>query len=301
MRKTRKLLALLLCLMLLCVPAAAEGTETPVLQVHQMMLGCADGYLIRLGDVDIMVDGGNANPQQPTDDVVSYLRNAGVDKLDAVIITHWHLDHCMNLHEVMAEFGDDSTVVYSPSDSIPEEIFNGTVTVKIGALKVGMHQQMKMGDVLELGGMTITCVGPETLSMNGGCNADSLNFVLQYGTRRFLFTGDFAQSRSINFAYAELCRDVDVLKFPHHGIEPFEIGEQALRTASPEVVLVPGVVNRYKIWNFADNNTVKFLKENVYTNADGHVVILTDGGEYFEVKTQQSPADYAGMYSRTEK
>ena len=38
---------------------------------------------------------------------------------------------------------------------------------------------------------------------------------------------------------------------------------------------------------------MKFPKENVYTNADGHVVILTDGGEYFEVRTQQQPADYA--------
>lgn len=293
MRKMRKLLCALLCALTLCVPAMAETAETPVLQVHQMMIGCADGYLIRLGDVDIMIDGGNAIPQQPTDDVVSYLRAAGVEKLDAYIITHWHLDHCMNMNDILAEFGSEDIVVYSPANRVPDEIFNGTVTVKVGPMVTGTHQQMKMGDVLEIGGMTITCIGPEKLSQNGGCNSDSLNFVLQYGERRILFTGDFAQSKCIGGEYKELCAEVDVLKFPHHAIQPYEISTSAMRVVRPEIVLVPGVVNKYKLWNFADNMGVKFPKTNVYTNADGHVVILTDGGEYLEVLTQQNPADYA--------
>lgn len=289
MRTMKRLLALLL---LLCAMLPATAQE-PLLEVHQMMIGCADGYLIRLGDVNILIDGGEANPRKPEGGVMDYLRAAGVDRIDAVIITHWHLDHCMNLNDVLAAFGDAETVVYSPADRVPDEIFNGTVTVGIGPLVTGRHQQMHMGDVLQFGGMTITCIGPESLSLNGGCNSDSLNLVLQYGTRRFLFTGDFAQSRSISTDYAELCREVDVLKFPHHAIEPFEIGAQALRTVRPDWVLVPGVVNKYKVWNFADNNGVKFPRENVLTNADGHVVIVTDGAELFEVRTQQDPAAYA--------
>ena len=196
-----------------------------------MTLGCADGYLIRVGDADILIDGGNATPLAPTDDVVNYLRGAGVTRLDAVIVTHWHLDHCMNLNAVLAEFGDAETIVYSPSERVPDKIDNGTVVVKIGPLVTGTHQQMKMGDVLEMAGMTITCIGPRELSLDGGCNSDSLNFVLQYGARRFLFTGDFAQSGCINNEYLTLCSDVDVLKFPHHGIQPYEIGNIAIRNS----------------------------------------------------------------------
>lgn len=295
MKKLTWLAAFLLCLLCLCAPALAEedAQEPALLEVHQMSIGCADGYLIRLEDFNLLIDGGNANPKAPTDDVVNYLRNAGVTKLDAVIITHWHLDHCMNLNDALTEFGDEETIVYSPADRVPDKIFNGTVTVKIGPLVTGVHQQMKMGDVLEVGDMTITCIGPRELTLNGECNSDSLNFVLQYGERRFLFTGDFAQSGCINNEYRDLCADVDVLKFPHHAIEPFEIGNIAIRTVSPEYVLVPGVVNKHKIWNFADNRGVKFPKENVLTGGDGHVVIVTDGGERFEVLTQQNPADWA--------
>ena len=293
MTKIWKLLTLFVSLLLLFAPAMAEETERPVLQVHQMNIGCADGYLIRLGDIDLLIDGGNANPLKPTDDVVRYLRDAGVDKLDAYIVTHWHLDHCMNLTNVLKEFGTKDMIVYSPADRVPEKINNGTVTVKIGPMVMGVHQQMKMGDVIELGGMTITCVGPRALSMNGGCNSDSLNFVLAYGDRKLLFTGDYAASGPIGDEFRELCTDVDVLKFPHHGIEPYEITATALRVLKPDIVLVPGVINKYKLWNHADNLTVNFARENIYSNSDGHVVLLTDGGKHLEVLTQQNPADYA--------
>ena len=282
---------LLLLTALLALPAAAEA---PLMEVHQMMIGCADGYLVRVGDQTLLIDGGEANPRKPEGGVPAYLRAAGVTHIDAVIITHWHLDHCMNLNEVLSEFGSPETIVYSPAEQVPDAIDNGTVTIAIGPLVTGTHQQMKMGDVLEFSGATITCIGPEQLSLGGGCNQDSLNFVLQYGSRRFLFTGDFAQSREICGEYSQLCANVDVLKFPHHGIEPFEIGVSALRVVRPTWVMVPGVVNKYKVWNFADNMGIKFPRENVVTNADGHVIILTDGGERFEVRTQMDPADFAG-------
>ena len=286
----KKLLTLLLALML-CSFAAAE--EAPVLEVHQMALGFADGYLIRLGDVEIVVDGGNPEPMKPTDDVLRYLRAAGVDALDAYIATHWHLDHCMNMNLILDEFGDAQTQVYGVTEKVPESIFNGTVTAPFGGPVKGVYQQMKMGDVLTFGGMTLTCIGPRQIARKGEANVDSLNFVLEYGTRKFLFTGDFAQSGCINNEYRELCANVDVLKFPHHGHEPYEVGNKAMKVLRPQYILVPGVAYQYKLWNDYDNIGVKFPKENIFTNAEGHVVILTDGGERFDVLIQQKPEDYA--------
>lgn len=286
----KKLLTLLM-LLLLCPFALAE--ETPVLEVHQMALGFADGYLIRLGDVEIVVDGGNSDPTKPTDDVLRYLREAGVGTLDAYIASHWHLDHCMNMNLILDEFGDENTLVYGVSETVPESIFNGTVSVPIGGPVKGTYHQMKMDDVVTIADLTFTCIGPRKVDYGGQSNVDSLNFVMEYGTRKFLFTGDFAQSGCINEEYRELCADVDVLKFPHHGSEPYEVGNKAMKVLSPEYILIPGVANKYKIWNDYDNNAIKFPRDNIYTMADGHVVILTDGAEYFEALTGQNPADYA--------
>lgn len=286
----KKLLALLLAL-LLCPAALAE--DAPLLEVHQMALGFADGYLIRLGDVEIMVDGGNPEPMKPTDDVLRYLRDAGVDTLDVYIATHWHLDHCMNMNRILAEFGDEHTQVYGVTEKVPESIFNGTVTAQIGEPVKGVYHQMKMGDVLTFGGITITCIGPRAIARKGEANVDSLNFVLQYGTRKFLFTGDFAQSSCINNEYRDLCSNVDVMKFPHHGNEPYEVGNMAMKVLRPQYILVPGAANQYRIWDTYDDIGVKFPQSHVLTLAEGHVVIRTDGAERFDVLTQQTPTDDA--------
>lgn len=289
----RGLIFLLGMLMMFTVAVGETTTDVPLLEVHQMNLGFADGYYIRCGDFEMMIDGGKPVPFSVNDDVPRTLRELGADKLDVYIITHWHLDHCENVNVVLGEFGTEDTVVYSPSVEVPEVVTHTAGTLKVAPLAAGTYRQMCMGDVLEVGGMTITCIGPETLKMKGCTNTDSLNFVLQYGTRRFLFTGDFAQSKCINGQYKELCSGVDVLKFPHHGGQPYEIGNKAARTVNPSYVLVPGVTGKFRMCSFMTSNGVDYARENTYTSGDGHVVILTDGGEYFEVKTDQNPADYA--------
>ena len=288
----KKIIALLFVLILLPIASLAEEAS-PILEVHQMNLGYADGYFIRCGDIEMMIDGGNPNPKSPTDDVVNTLRALGCTELDVYIVTHWHLDHCMNMNSILAAFGGDATVTYGASDVPPDVIENEGREYPLGPVVKGAYQQMKVDDVLQVGPLTITCIGPDEMSQNGRSNPDSLNFVIQYGTRRMLFTGDYAQSGEINKRYPELCKDVDVLKFPHHGGEPYLIGNIACRNVSPEYVLVPSQLNNYRIYQFLRNNGVPIERDNVLTNRAGHVVLLTDGGEYIEALTEQNPADWA--------
>ena len=286
----KKIIALLL--VLLMIPVAFAEETAPIMEVHQFNLGYADGYFIRCGDTEIMIDGGSPNPKAPTDDVVNTLRALGLKELDVYIATHWHLDHCMNMNNILAEFGTDATVTYGAS-SEPVDIENEGRKYELGPLAAGTYQQMKVDDVIQMGPLTFTCIGPDEMAQNGRCNSDSLNFVIQYGTRRMLFTGDYAQSGEINKRHPELCKDVDVLKFPHHGGKPYEIGNIACRNVSPEYVLVPSQLNNYQIYQFIRNNGVPVERDKVLTNRAGHVVLVTDGGEYLTAFTDQNPADWA--------
>ena len=287
----KKIIALLL--VLLMIPVAFAEETAPIMEVHQFNLGYADGYFIRCGDTEIMIDGGNPNPKAPTDDVVNTLRALGLKELDVYIATHWHLDHCMNMNNILAEFGTDATVTYGASSEPVDVIENEGRKYELGPLAAGTYQQMKVDDVIQMGPLTFTCIGPDEMAENGRCNSDSLNFVIQYGTRRMLFTGDYAQSGEINKRHPELCKDVDVLKFPHHGGKPYEIGNIACRNVSPEYVLVPSQLNNYQIYQFIRNNGVPVERDKVLTNRAGHVVLVTDGGEYLTAFTDQNPADWA--------
>lgn len=290
----KKLIALLLCLLLPLAAAMAEtAAEAPLLEVHQLMLGYADGYYIRCGDVEMLIDGGKENTYAKDHVVLDQLRDLGADKLDVYIVTHWHLDHCGNVNPILAAYGTQETVVYSPAPELPNVILLEKGQWPIAPLSNGVHRQMITGDVVTLGDLTLTCIGPKNGGRNGRHNPDSLNIVLQYGTRRMLFTGDYASSNLINTTYAELCSQVDVLKFPHHGSEPYCIGDKALRRTAPTYVLVPSQMNNYSLYMHLNNLGVKIPRENVLTQRGGHTVILTDGGDYLEAKTQQNPADYA--------
>lgn len=162
-----------------------------------------------------------------------------------------------------------------------------------------IYQQMKDGDELTIGGwLTVNCVGPETVKNSGNQNMDSLNFVLIYGQKRMLFTGDYAASGNINRKYQDLVRNIDVLKFPHHGIlddktNTYEIGVVLMRVLSPTYVLIPGAASVWEIWNFiaAYSAEQNLTRDHVYNNRFGNIVLLTDG-ETIEVCTNVDPADF---------
>lgn len=103
----KKLLAILLMLTMLIpfASAAAEEETRPTLELHQVKLGCADGYLIRVGDTTVLIDGGEAWPNKPERLFPQYLEAAGVTHIDAYIVTHWHLDHCMNVNYILERWG----------------------------------------------------------------------------------------------------------------------------------------------------------------------------------------------------
>lgn len=292
----KKLLSLLFVLMMMLPAAFAEEESAPLMEVHQMAVGYADAYYIRVGDIELVIDGGNPNPRWPKDDVVNYLRDVGATTLDACIMTHWHLDHCMNMNEVLEAFGDENTVTYGPSeqpvDTLTYEDRFGKIEIEIGPVVKGTYAQMKVDDVIQIGPLTITCVGPGTLKQDGRVNGDSLNFVLQYGERRILFTGDCTRTDDI-LAHEESCSQVDVLKFPHHGSEPYELKPNAMRVVAPTYVLIPSTFNNYKVFNYFKDHEVPVIRENLLTQREGHIVIVTDGGDLLEARTQQNPADYA--------
>lgn len=296
----KKIFTLLTVLMMLLPAAVAEETGVeevaapagPLLEVHQMAIGYADGFLIRVGDIDILIDGGNPTPRWPKDDVLNYLRDAGVETLDACIISHWHLDHCANMNRVLEIFGDENTITYGPSVAPVDEIEYNGLDIEIGPVVKGTYAQIKVDDVIQIGPLTITCVGPGNMKAGGRINGDSLNLVLQYGTRRMLFTGDYTHNSDI-VAHEEICSNVDVLKFPHHGSEPFEIKLAAMRITSPTYVLVPSGYNNYAVYKYFVERGIELERDNVLTQRAGHVVIVTDGADFIEARTQQNPADYA--------
>ncbi len=269
------------------------GTVLPILELHQVNLGSADGYVIRFDGTTVLIDGGEAWPNLPERIFPKYLEALGIAHVDVYIITHWHDDHCMNLNYVLERYGDESTIVYGVSEKLNaayDPLANGA-----------QYRQMKDGDEFFIGGgklLKVNCVGPETVRNNGLSNMDSLNFLLTYGEKRILFTADYASSGNMNRKYRELLTYIDVLKFPHHGIREdsgdFVIGTAITKVLTPMYVLVPGSAAVWDIWSFtvAYSNEQRLTRDHIYTNKHGNILMFTDGADIV-FRTEVDPADYA--------
>lgn len=283
-RRIRCLLLALLCALPMLTPAlageAADVTAAgkPLLQVHQITIGCADAYLIVYGGVSIVIDGGLNDSTMPGI-VMDYLEKAGVRPLTAYFASHYHLDHVGNTNEILARFADENTMVYGPSDEVP---------AVLQPLAAGQFRRFSDCDRVTYGDLSITCVGPDETAFEGTVNKDSLNLLVQLGRRRFLFTGDYVRAKPLIENHRAEIEGVDVLKFPHHGIKNFCIDAWALKIVHPANIMVPGA-NTWEIRKYC--RKIGFIPE-IYDNSNGSFVFVTDGGDLFDICTHVEPGQF---------
>lgn len=208
------------------VPTVTPIPEPEYLEIHHISIGCADAFMLRTKNTTIMIDGGLAKTKNR---VFNYLRDAGVKHIDAYIGTHNHTDHVENLNEILELFGTPETIVFGPTPKIFK---------KYEALPNGKYVQMLDGYEYTVGDIHLYCVGPTDLVQNGNCNNDSLNFVVKLGNVKALFTGDYMRKDVIE-KYPDLLKDIDIFKFPHHGLKNFSMKASSFKWLSPKYVLVP--------------------------------------------------------------
>jgi competence protein ComEC len=93
----------------------------------------------------------------------------------------------------------------------------------------------RAGAELEIAGANLRFLGPQGHEVED--NERSLVFVLEYGGRKALFTGDAPVSAEARWAVEK----VDILKVGHHGSDT-STGEQLLQSFQPRVAVI-GVGN----------------------------------------------------------
>ncbi|MFD4492348.1 MBL fold metallo-hydrolase [Lysinibacillus fusiformis] len=274
----KKLIVVLLCIFLLAGCTEAVKTEqVPVtagheMRVHFIDVGQGDSILIESPNGKTMlIDGGVKGAGQQ---VVSYLKELGVNKLDQVVATHPDADHIGGLIPVLQtipieQFYDSGKVHTSQTF---EEMLMAIDQKNIP------YYVPKTGDLIEFD----KDVTVEVLNANEHAtdnNDASIVLKVVYGNVSFLLTGD----AGIALEKEMMQNDVTatILKAGHHGSNTSS-SEEFIRAVKPEVTILSyGEDNKYGHPHAEVVDRLQAMGSNIYATAEsGTIIVATDGVNY---------------------
>lgn len=289
----KRLTALLLILLLLAgcttAPAATAPSDSPAetvtvpasvstdpasegLTVHFIDVGQADCALLECDGEFALIDGGNAADGMK---VLEYLDEQGVQQLELVVGTHPHEDHIGGLPHVLDAYPAknvwSSEIPYS--NSITRAFQNAVASQRL-PLYVP-----EVGEVFQLGDVTITMIGPVHMNYED-VNNISLVLMVQYGEVRFLFTGDMERDAEIELLDSGADVKADVLKVGHHGSYT-STSYRFLREVAPAYgVISVGAANDYGHPHDDPMSRLRDAEVTIYrTDKMYDIVAFTDGKE----------------------
>lgn len=189
-----------------------------------------------------------------TDDVYEqtikpFLYSRGIQTVDALLLSHGHIDHNGSSQYIIEDFNTSLVVVsefYEPRDD----------EHKLWQEKNVQTVRLTGGDLFTLKGQPFRVISPMTDTFD----IDDNSLVLQstFGGKTWLFTGDISQSveRKIKATYPELT--IDVLKVAHHGSRTSSAAE-FIEHIRPDYALIS--VGQNNAYNHPHDEVIATLAE----------------------------------------
>ena len=244
------------------------------LKVYFLDVGQADSILVVNKDETMLIDAGNNGDGK---DVVNFIKDKGIKKINYVIGTHPHEDHIGGLDDVINSF--EIGKVYMPNVQTTTKTFTDVLTaiqkkgLKIRSPEVGF--KFKVGEAE----CEIMSVGTDTENLN----STSIIIRLLFGNKSFLFTGD----AEISNEKARQWPQTTVLKVGHHGSSSSS-SQKFLNQVKPEIAVI--TCEKGNDYGHPHKITLDKLKKvgaTIYrTDLNGTITITTDGNK-LEVITEK--------------
>ena len=251
------------------------------MNVHFIDVGQGDATLIQSEDFVILIDAG----RHDRNDVVSYLKSSGIDKIDLLVLTHPHADHIGQADKVLNEFKVDE--VWASGNEHTSRTFERVLDAIIKSN--ASYVEPIAGEKYQIGPATVTILHPGE-SLSGDLNNDSVSFRLDYGDISFIFTGDAEKEAEESMINSGLPLKAHILHVGHHGSNTSST-QKFLNKVRPKVAIYSaGKDNSYGhpheeiVKRYNDMGIVLYG-----TDVHGTIILKTDGTTY-EVITSKDTA-----------
>ena len=246
-----------------------SGGYDDTLYVTYVNVGQGDCIFIKLGDFDMIIDAGTANYGTT---VSNYLKSQKVDDIELMINTHADADHCGGLTQVLKDFVVEEVWI-SPLTKTTAAYKNFAAAIKSEGLTA---KNPTVGTVYTYEYLTLTVLYDGSGTSNA--NDSSIVVMLEYGSFKFLFTGDIGsdiESKLLKNTNVDV--SCDVLKVAHHGSKYSSTSAFLKATGARYGVICVGDNDYGHPTSTALNNLASAGIAVYRTDLNGHVIFSTDG------------------------
>ncbi len=249
------------------VGVAASAVMAAAAPVRLTLVDVGYGSAVLVQDstgVAVLVDGGFREEEKALREA---LLQAGVDSLAVMVATHGHGDHLEGLTLLLEEGFPIGAVVGNVPHGHPS--FAPSFWEHLGALP---YRQVRRGDVVEVGAMTLRVLHPDTLTDDP--NNSSMVVLLHAGNVRVMLPADIGPMVQDLLVGRGEDLKADLLLAPHHGDE---VTMGFWEAVDPSWVLLSVGPNP---WDLPQPGFMEEARKRpmVDTRIDGTVVLRCDGG-----------------------
>ncbi len=252
------------------------------LTVYFIDVGQGDSILMDLGDIEVLIDGGDQSSG-----VVSYIDDYVDGPLEVMVATHPHVDRIGGLIAVLDAFEVDK--IWLNGETSTSQTYSQFM-LAVDSERAEVYEARR-GDTIEAGNLTFNVLHPANLS--GSTNDNSIVLSLSYGQVDFLLTGDagWEAEDSILKQSTFPVPEVEILKVGHHGSQlassiPF------LMVTKPECAIY--TAEEGNSYGHPHEVTITNLCEvgaKIHgTDIHGTILVTTDGGTYNLTPSNDMPA-----------
>ncbi|WP_176466193.1 DNA internalization-related competence protein ComEC/Rec2 [Aliifodinibius salipaludis] len=213
--------------------------------------------------------------------IIPHLKEQGIEKLDAVFLSHPHADHIGGILEIIDSFPVDT--IYNSGTSYNSQLYK-TYNRKASEHKIPI-KSLHAGDQINIDpAIRMFVYGPQKSVAQSNVNNRSLVLELIYGDTEFLFMGDaeHRQEKNILKHFPGLI-NTDFLKVGHHGSKTSS-GTLLLQSTTPHI----GVVSLAKSNRFghphreASRRIHEYISSLYFTSLEGAVQFSSDGKNIYK-------------------
>lgn len=241
--------------LILIISTKAYGQEDTY-EVHFIDTKQSDCILIKAGDKNYMIDTGS--PQMALK-VIDYLNKEKINKIDNIILTHYHDDHFGGLQAILASKKVGAVLLpdyNSKSKSLVRDI------VQKKGVKI---QSLNKISGITYKAMKLKIICPNKYDKETE-NNNSIILVGEIDGIKYAFLGDCEKEEEKYFLEFKEIYSCNIVKIPHHGLNTSST-EKFIKALNPEIAVVtsdgvespsPDVIERLEKQNSIIYRTDKF-------------------------------------------